>query len=101
MKNVILSVLVLTSGNLFAGAVGGGGSSGLQVKSEAEIMAVYAGANNLSRSAFGNENQFNIDFQNRVVVFDPNKIALKKSEVWSFEDVAKYAGDSSSEKQPE
>ncbi len=101
MKNIILSVLTLASGSLFAGAVGGGGSSGFQVKSAAELMAVYEGANNLSRSAFGTEDQFNIDLQNRVVVFDPNKIALKKSEVWSFEEVVKHAEPAATESQDE
>lgn len=91
MKNIILTVLVLASGNLFAGAVGGGGSSGLQLKNATEIMAVYSGANNLSRSTLGNENQFNIDFQNRVVVIDPNSTTLKEPEVLSFEEVAKFA----------
>lgn len=91
MKNIILFLLVLASGKVFAGAVGGGGTSGLQRKSIAEIMAVYSGANNLSRSTFGNDNQFNIDFQNRVIVFDPNLTKLNKPEVLSFDEVAKFA----------
>jgi hypothetical protein len=47
MKNVILSVLVLASTNLFGadGAVGGGGSSSLQLEAAQELMTVYQGAN--------------------------------------------------------
>lgn len=97
MKNILFWALIVFAGDLYAGAVGGGGSSGLM--KQVELMSVYSGANNLSKATFGIENQFKLDFQNKVVVFDADQKNLDRSETLSFEEVSKFADPAPAENQ--
>lgn len=91
MKNFLFWTLMILTQSLYAGAVGGGGSSGILKR--IDLMAVYSGANNLSKAAFGTENQFKLDFQNKIVQFNPDPKRSDQTESMSFEEVVRYADE--------
>ena len=80
----------MISGNLYAGAIGGGGTSGMVLDNQ-KIMKVYQGANNISRNELGADHLFTLDMKNETVIFDADHQVLDKSAVLTFEEVAKYA----------
>lgn len=90
MKKLVFLLFALYSSKLFAGQVGGSGSTGqaslnfTRIVNSADLLKLYQSAVNISENKFGRSDLFKLDFQNNTAVFG-------EVEEVPFEEVIKYS----------
>lgn len=91
MRNIFLLISIVATSNLYAGAVGGGGTSGFTKEQQQMTLRVLEGASLISLETLGANNLFRLDMKNRLVIFDAEREVFEESAAMPFEEVAKFA----------